>query len=196
MKHFYLLPFLILFMESPALGNVPRQGYLVTLSNMKLTGSIGAISHTDFGSFVEFTNDFGNVYHIPSGIVKGFAYESEGSTHYYESKSYNRRWYFLEVLYKGEAVSLYGRSEGTLVSTTAYVSQSPRLLLSEYWLQSPKKRIFPVDRLNFRKKLRRLTAETAPTLHGRIGEPGYRYKDLPGIIREYEIECALKKAKL
>lgn len=164
-----------------------RQGYIITKSNHHLTGYIGHITHTPYGSRVEFVNDFGTPYSLHPALIKGFVYLEGPALRHFESKVWRRQWLFLQVVYPGaevrllqspESITTYELREGRLTSDTWEKTQ--------YWLDLPNRRLTPIRRWGFRRDMRRLVEDVSPSLAEKIGRRGYRFRDLAKIIEEYD----------
>ena len=137
---------------------------------------------------VEFVNDFGTPYFLHPALIKGFAFLEGPVFREYESRFWRRQWMFLQVIYPGEDVRLlkspdfitsYQIINGMLSSNTKEKA--------EYWIDIPGRRFIPVKRWGFRRNMRRLVEEVSPNLADKIGQTGYRYKDLVSIIQEYDL---------
>lgn len=172
-------------------------GYIVTKNNHHLTGAIGLIEHTEYGSMVEFINDFGTPYFLHPALIRGFVFYEGPAVNAYESKYYRNRWMFLRLQFSGDNISLLQTPE-KMVKYEWYngqlISRSKRVV--QYWLELPGNRIVPLKRLGFRPQMRRLLSDIAPKLARKIGKRGYRFKDLYTILQEYDRECAKGKRRL
>lgn len=196
MHKLYTFFFCLFFLWQAAEAKL-YEGYIITKTNYQLTGKIGSINQGEFGSIVEFVNDFGTPYFLHPALIKGFVVEDGPRLQLYESKYWKNEWMFLRVVFPGQNLRLlrspeevvnYDIVNGRLISETREIN--------EYWLEIPGKRMFLVRRLNFRRKMRRLISEVSPALAEQIGQPGYRYKDLYQIVKEYERQCNLGKRRL
>lgn len=172
-------------------------GYIVTKNNHHLTGAIGLIEHTEYGSMVEFINDFGTPYFLHPALIKGFVFRQGPATTAYESKYYRNRWMFLRLQFAGNNISLLQTPE-TMVKyewvNGRVVSRSKRVV--QYWVELPGDRIVPLKRLGFRRQMKRLMSDSAPKLVRKLGQKGYRFQDLYTILEEYDKECAKGKRRL
>lgn len=198
MKRFYLLLLVPLFFLS-SLQADPFKGYIVTLNGKRLTGYIGAISFpSNNHSEVIFINDFGTAYQIKAQLIKGFVYQQDSNYQFFESKFKKNRWMFLQVLYKGEGMSLYMAPEEHLqfdIRNGAFQAHSYNV--EELWIEVPeRKKPVRIKRWGFKKKIRRLVQRRAPELAEKIGSKGYRFKDLIKIIEEYNDKFEKTKYKL
>ncbi len=157
-----------------------------------MTGQVGNINHTEYGTMVEFVNDFGTPYFLHPALIKGFVYQDGPIMQMFESKFWHNRWMFLRVILPGDNLRLLQAPE----EVTSYEIINGRLTsqtqsVNEYWLEIPGKRIFPVKRMGFKRKMRRLVNDVSPTLADKIGSQGYRYRDLYRIVQEYNQQCEL-----
>ena len=111
---------LLLFVIGILCGTLSAQnsealtGYIVTKNNYHLTGAIGLIEHTQYGSMVEFINDFGTPYFLHPALIRGFVFFEGPAISAYESKYYRNTWMFLRLQYSGENISLLQTHPGSL----------------------------------------------------------------------------------
>lgn len=173
------------------------QGYIVTKNNYHLTGSIGTIDHSSFGTMVEYINDFGTPYFLHPALIKGFVFYEGPAIRAYESKYWKDRWYFLKVQYAGENISLLQTPE---IQTTYNISNgylySRRSRSVQYWVSMSDGFIQPLKRLGFRNQMKRLIREVSPQLAKKIGSKGYRFQNLYTILQAYDRELAKGKVNL
>lgn len=166
----------------------PIQGYIITKDNLRLTGSIGQIENSREDNNVIYINDFGSRYRLSPELIKGFVFIIEGQEVVYECRKGEDFWYFLRVLSRGEGMTLYADpldgiqafEEAEEISFEKAIDHSYR-----YYLQVRRRTPFKVKRLGFRKQIRPLLRRRAPELADKIGQPGYRYRDLQKIIDAY-----------
>ncbi|GJM34765.1 MAG: hypothetical protein DHS20C18_37660 [Saprospiraceae bacterium] len=189
MKYCYLLSLLFLWCSFSHASD-PSRGYLITKNGKKLTGVIGEIYHSQYGSQVIFINDFGNTYSIHSALVRGFALQKGSEVVFYESRYLRKRWQFLLVVYKGEELSLYKGSEPEYqeigpLSFIHYYQEEP----TQFWVENQSFRMSKVARIGFRRKMRKLLSVQAPKLASKIGKPGYRFSNLLEIVDEFNKIC-------
>lgn len=189
MKKCYALFLCILGVSITLSGTDFFRGYIVTKNGKRLTGYIGGIQHTPDESTVVFVNDFGTPYNISPELIRGFVMQKKENYIAYESKFDRQRWLFLRVIYKGDGMSLYKAPElrhqfsvnGAGLQTNTYYAH-------EYWLEIRGRLPFQLKRWGFKKQMRRLLRKRAPTLASRIGSPGYRFRDLEKIVKEFNDE--------
>ncbi|MCB0587439.1 MAG: hypothetical protein KDD06_19250 [Phaeodactylibacter sp.] len=198
MKQLYAILFAMLFAAS-GLCNGPARGYIVTKNGKRLTGYIGEVYHSQFRSIVVFINDFGSTYNIEAERIRGFVFfDNEGYTAF-ESKNFRGRWYFLRILEKGVALNLYQSPEEQYnIRFDNGVLQASIHNVTEFWIESrARKRPVRLNRLNFRRKMRRLFRKIdAPDYRDKIGAEGYHFRDLADIVREYNREQSLNKREI
>lgn len=198
MKQLYLT-FLIICIATAGLCTDPARGYIVTKNGKRLTGYIGEIYHSQFQSIVVFINDFGSVYNIEAERIRGFVFSDEKGHTAYESKFFRSRWYFLRILEKGTALNLYQSPEEQYnIRFHNGVLEASTSTITEFWVETKeRKNPFRINRLNFRRKMRKLFRKTgAPEYREKIGEEGYRFRNLADIVREYNRECSLNKREI
>ncbi len=189
MKYCYLLSLLFLICSFSQASD-PVQGYLITKNGKKLTGKIGEIYFNQHGSQLVFMNDFGNVYNIHCALIRGFALQKGADMIYYETRYLRNTWYFMLVLYKGEQLSLYKAPQ------VHYEDYGPISLIkhshdqpTQFWIENQHYRMSKINRIGFRRKMRKLLKQNAPELAEKIGQPGYRYKNLVKIVDEFNQIC-------
>ena len=198
MHHIYLAFFIFLIScPSSAQEDDYPKGYIHTKNNYQLTGYIGRVDHTNDGSMVLFVNDFGTPYYLHPALIKGFVFYEGPSIQAYESKQWENKWLFLNVLYSGESIRLLKTPEkllnfelvdGKLITHEETINQ--------YWLDLPGHRIQPLKKMGFRHQMRRLTRDVSPSLASKIGKKGYRFNDLYSILDEYDREWSKGKKRL
>ena len=200
MKQLYAILLTLFFAATGLCSDTgPARGYIVTKNGKQLTGYIGELYHTPFQSIVVFINDFGSPYNIEAERVRGFVFTNEEGYTAFESKNCRGRWYFLRILEKGAAVNLYQSPEEEFILRFENgILEAGTRTVTEYWLEmKDKKQPIRINSLNFRRKLRRLfKKEEAPEFREKIGKEGYRFRDLPNIIREYNQDRALNKRQI
>lgn len=176
-----------------------QQGYIVTLSGDRLTGKIAEVLGGTNTNFVLFVNDFGTPYMLRAEIIRGFAYKDGNSMVRFETQFDDNQCMFLRVIVKGKAISLYrsisyGQSTPADRGTTFVNGQN--YVPSRYYIAQGGREAIPVKRWGFRQKMRRLLKERAPELTSKIGDKGYRFKNLEKIIKEYNEEFELTRYTL
>ncbi|HHB52556.1 MAG TPA: hypothetical protein ENK75_05885 [Saprospiraceae bacterium] len=173
------------------------QGYLITLDGKRLGGQIGAINrvHNDF--YLYFENDFGTDYNIRPQLIKGFSLFHDSFIYIYESHNYNGKWIYLQVIYPGDEILLY-QTPNIQVNwiqdnerIQPYIPKHKRL-----WIKPKNHKITKINRLNYKRKLKKLFHVVAPKLSKKIGKPGYRFKNIFSIIKEYNEQKKKTKARV
>lgn len=195
--YFTLTTLLFVFFFTNIKAEVFR-GYIVTKNDKILTGQIGNIWHSESRSEVIFINDFGSIYSLQPELIKGFVFKKDTKFVAYESKfSRKKKWRFLQVLLKGEGMSLY-RSPIEKVKQTnnGLFTQTHTYRSNEYWLEVKGRSPIRLNRMGYRKKFKRLISRVAPELAQKIGKKGYRFKDLLKIVEEYNDEYSKTKYSL
>lgn len=185
MKHLYaLLPLLLPI----CLLAMPWRGYIVSKNDVPLTGYIGLIQHHNKTSTIVFVNDFGDTYEIAAQLIKGFAYKNDDHMVYYETKRVGRRWRFLQIVAKNQPMELYmltATYRPRNIEDWASLAQDGTSAIIAYWLKPEGCQLVKINRWGFRRKMRRLLRPKAPDLAKKVGQKGYRFRDVPGIIQEY-----------
>lgn len=207
MNRFYTL--LILILVTP-LSSLPAQqlpvpedtrGYIVTLSGDRLTGSIGNITPGPYTNYILFINDFGTPYKIRAELIRGFAFRRGGEFVQFETHFEDDRCMFMKVILKGEGLCLY-RSMGYGYpdpnDPTVPITYDTRkdIVPGSYYITRGNRQAMKVKRWGFRRNMRRILKERAPELAGKIGQKGYRFRDLEKIIKEYNEEYELTRFTL
>ncbi|MEZ4984649.1 MAG: hypothetical protein R2795_06390 [Saprospiraceae bacterium] len=169
-------------------------GFIITKNNYELTGSISLLQHTEQGSMVEYINDFGTPYFLHPSLIKGFVFYEGPQPYVYKSVAWKDKWLFLRVRYSGEHVRLLQTPE----ILTNYFLVNDRLVANtqkifEFWVEDSNGRITPLQKNNFRKRMKQIMADSAPVLASKIGQKGYRFKDLLQIMDAYDKELAKGK---
>jgi len=179
-----------------------QTGYIVTLSGDRLTGKIADVMGGGNTNFVLFINDFGTPYMIRAEIIRGFAFKQGKSIVRYETQFDDRQCMFMKVVVKGKAISLYrsishGQPTTTNIAATTVTSTSTQHYVpSRYYIAQGGRQAIPVKRWGFRRKMRKLLKPRAPELASKIGDKGYRFKNLEKIIKEYNREFELTRYTL
>lgn len=202
MTRLYILLVFILFSgsvlaQAEAVSN--SQGYIVTLSGDHLTGRIGDVIEGNGTSFVMFINDFGTPYMIRAELIKGFAFKENKDMLEYETQFDSRKWLFMKVIVRGAGFSLY-RSPGYNIANepggSVNVVNNRNFQPGRYYIVRGNRAPIPVKRWGFRRNMRKMLKERAPELSGKIGDKGYRFKNLEKIIKEYNREYILTRYSL
>lgn len=167
-----------------ALAGMPWRGYLVSKNDVILTGYIGPLVHQSRTSVVTFINDFGDVYEIEAERIRGFGFYDEDELIAYESCQVTNRWRFLQILVRGKVWDLYGMTEN--IAVNVWPPPQPKAMQPiSYWISSEGKRFIKIGPLGFRRKIRRLLGQNAPALADKIGQRGYRFRDMAKIVEAY-----------
>lgn len=188
-----LLPILLLSVLGLAgLRAEEFRGFLLTKDNYHLTGYVNQINYVFTGLEIEFTNDFGDRYHISPRLVKGFGFTHDGETYRYVSRYSEGRWYFLRILRSDRKMLFFSTPDGR----EGYVDDSLLSVMAasypQYWLEIPGQPLLGVPRMGFRRKMREYLTPTAPDLARLMGKKGYRYRNLTEIVDLY---CSAKKRR-
>lgn len=185
------LSLLLLLASAPLLkAEIPPagifRGYILTHNNMALTGHLGGLGLSGSRVYVQFINDFGTLYQLWPQMIRGFAYEDANGMVLFESWKDKKYWRFLQVLQKGSAMSLY--FEPALINDYSILGQKVIETVPLYYIEI-NGRLERISPTNFRKKLSRIMMQRAPELAGRIGSPGYKFRDLQQIVQSYNDYC-------
>lgn len=161
------------------------RGFLLTKDNYQLTGYFNLIRYAPSGNLITFTNDFGDVYSIRPQLVKGFGFSLEGENYRFISRFHEGQWFFLRLEEDGRALRLYSLPDGR----DQWVDDSMLKLFSvpppTYWFEHGRQQLLGIPRAGFKRTLRQFFAQSAPELSSVIGKRGYRYKNIPEIVREF-----------
>ncbi|PPK88687.1 hypothetical protein CLV84_1657 [Neolewinella xylanilytica] len=191
MRQLYLLAFLLV---SGTLSADAYRGFLLTKDGFQLTGYLNVLAYAPGGNLITFTNDFGDEYTIHPFLVSGFGFNYNGEPLRFVSRRHEGMWYFLQEDVSGRAVSLYRlpRGGGRWVddSMLRVFTEPP----PEYYLEYGRGEFIAVPRGGYKRQLRNFFRPTSPGLAGKIGKRGYRYRDLPAMIKEYN-ELSRRKRK-
>ncbi len=202
MTRLYILLVFILFSgsvfaQAEAVNN--SRGYIVTLSGDHLTGRIGDVIEGNGTSFVMFINDFGTPYMIRAELIRGFAFKENKDMLEYETQFDSRKWLFMKVIVRGAGISLY-KSPGYNItnqsSGSVNVINNRNFQPGRYYIVRGDRNPIPVKRWGFRRNMRKILKERAPEVASKIGDKGYRFKNLEKIIKEYNREYILTRYSL
>lgn len=170
------------------------KGYLVSKNGKQLTGYIGEIYHSTSTSTLLFMNDLGSTYEIEAELIKGFVCKRNQQLEAYKSKLIKDRWCFLKVVVHGEGLVLYQAPKEVMYHFSAQGIQTHKIrTTTEFWIEAGNESPLKLNRWGYKNKLRQIFKHKAPTLASKIGQEGYRYKDLPIIIEAYNQEVKAQK---
>ncbi len=165
----------------------PIQGYIITKDNLRLTGSIGRIENFREQNRVLYINDFGSKYNLRPELIKGFAFVVDNREILYESRTAEDLWLFLRVLSRGEGMTLFADPVDGVQSfeKKEFSFEQANDHAYRFYLQVRRRIPFKVKRIGFRKQLKPFFQRRAPEIAEKLGEPGYRYRDLQQIVDAY-----------
>jgi hypothetical protein len=175
-------------------GNIPLDGlypgFVLTLNGYQLTGQIGDIMEMNGNHTVIFMNDFGSIY-------SGFYLKTETNSFFYESKYDGKHWLYLQLLFREKGVSLYQLPVDRIQWIYDKGMSKPfSYPVIEYFLDvSSLGNPIKLTRATYRKKLMLLFKKRNLDLASKIGKPGYRFQNLPEIIRQFT-QSLLDKEKI
>ncbi|NJC26315.1 hypothetical protein [Neolewinella antarctica] len=194
MRYCYALLLVVAFTLTAAAESY--RGFLLTKDNYQLTGYFNLIEYSPTGNYITFTNDFGDVYAIAPQLVKGFGFNQEGSSIRFISRYHEGQWFFLREVEPGRHLSLFALPDGK----DQYVDDSMLRLFSTqpaaYWFEYGKNQLLPIPRVGYKRTIRNFMAESNPSLAGRIGKKGYRYRDMVNIVAEFNVTGGRKRRRL
>ncbi len=182
-------------------GNIPLDGlfpgFVLTLNGYQLTGQIGDIMEMNGNHTVIFMNDFGSIYSYHPRMIRGFFLKTETNSFFYESKYDGKHWLYLQLLFREKGVSLYqmpvDRVQWIYDKGMAKPFSYPVI---EYFLDvSSLGNPIRLTRATYRQKLMTLFKKRNIDLASKIGKPGYRFQNLPEIIRHFT-QSSLDKEKI
>lgn len=192
MRHLYLLLFLSC---SLSLSAAQFRGFLLTKDGYKLTGYLEVVTYTLTGNTITFSNDFGDRYTIHPFLINGFGFSDDGESYRFVSRFSEGQWYFLQVVNDDRNLKLY-----SLPESRKWVDDKLLRLIStpvpEYFIEPRGQTLIPVPRTAFKRVLREFCKPRYPELAKRIGKRGYRYKNIAGIIAEYNERNSRKRRRL
>lgn len=160
------------------------KGYLITKDEKFITGQIVAVKYTVADSELVFMNDFGDLYYLHPYLIKGFVFRENEKNVEYESKFDGKNWLFLKVEVGGRGIRMYQMNNVIARTDTGSDYEIKTHVSKELLLEKEGEKPFKIYRLGFRKQMRRATADF-PELAAKIGQEGYRYKNLKTILIEY-----------
>jgi hypothetical protein len=190
MKRTCLLFALCSFCCSLAIAAMPARGYIVTKDQKMLTGYIADVYQTTDQSIVVFINDFGTPYFIQAELILGFVYREgeEGEYVTYISLPTQRRSStFLRIVEQGRFSLFLAPEHHVRASIDQGVIFAQSYQVTEYWLLAAGEAPMRLRRSNYKRKLKRLLRPSAPEMVGQIGREGFKFQDLPAIIRSYNL---------
>lgn len=172
-------------------------GFVLTLNGYQLTGQIGDIMEMNGNHSVIFVNDFGSVYSYHPRMISGFYLKTETNALFYESKFDGKHWLYLQLLFREKGVSLYQLPVDRIQWIyDKGISRPFSYPVIEYFLDvSNYGNPIKLTRATYRKKLMMLFKKRNLELAAKIGKPGYRFQNLPEIIRQFT-QSLLDKEKI
>ena len=182
-------------------GNKPLEGLfpgiVLTLNGYQLTGQIGDITEMNGNHSVIFMNDFGSIYSYHPRMISGFYLKTETNSLFYESKFDGKHWLYLQLLFREKGVSLYQMPVDRIQWIyDKGISRPFSYPVIEYFLDvSNFSNPIKLTRATYRKKLMMLFKKRNLDLASKIGKPGYRFHNLPEIIRQFT-QSLLDKEKI
>jgi hypothetical protein len=160
------------------------KGYLITKDEKYITGQIMAVNYTLADSEVIFMNDFGDLYQIHPYLIKGFVYREDEKTIEYESKFNGQNWLFLKIEIGGRGIRMYQMNSVIATQTPGLNYEIKTQVSKQFWLEKEGEKPFQIYLLCFRRSMRKITSDF-PELASKIGEKGFRYKNLKAILIDY-----------
>ena len=160
------------------------KGYLITKDDKYITGMVVSVNYTLSDSELVFMNDFGDLYQIHPYLIKGFVYRDKEETIEYESKFNGQNWLFLKLEIGGRGIRMYQMSSVVTKSIRGSNYEITTHVSKDFLLEKEGEPAFKIYLIGFRKQMRKTTADF-PELAAKIGQVGYRYKNLKTILIEY-----------
>lgn len=160
------------------------KGYLITKDEKYISGQVMAVNYTVADSEVIFMNDFGDIYQIHPFLIKGFVYQENEKTIEYESKFNGQNWLFLKIEIGGRGIRMYQMNSVVATQASGVDSGIITEVSNSFWLEKEGERPFQIYLIGFRKQMRDVMSDY-PELVAKVGEKGYRYKNLKNILLEY-----------
>jgi len=173
-------------------------GFVLTLNGYQLTGKIGDIMEMNGNHSVIFMNDFGSIYSYHPRMISGFYMKTETNSYFYESKYDGKNWLYLQLLFREKGVSFYQMPVDRIQWIyDKGISRPFSYPVIEYFLDvSSFGNPIKLTKATYRKKLMILFKKRNPDLASKIGKPGYRFQNLPEIIRQFTKSILDKEAIL
>jgi hypothetical protein len=167
---------------------MPSRGYIVTKDQKMLTGYIADVYQTSDHSVVVFINDFGTPYLIQAELILGFVYREDENGEYvtYISLPTRRRSNtFLRIVEQGSLSLFLAPEHHVRASINQGVVFAQSYQVTEYWLLAAEQEPLRLRRSSYKRKLKRLLQQQAPEMAAQIGQEGFKFHDLPTIIKSY-----------
>jgi hypothetical protein len=130
-------------------------------------------------------------------MISGFYMKTETNSFFYESKYDGKNWLFLQLLFREKGVSFYQMPVDRIQWIYDKGMSRPfSYPVIEYFLDvSSLGNPIKLTRATYRKKLMVLFKKRNLDLASKIGKPGYRFQNLPEIIRQFTLSL-LDKEKI
>ncbi|MFT4759348.1 MAG: hypothetical protein ACI9XO_002021 [Paraglaciecola sp.] len=185
MKKIYTL-FVFFFTLNCTLFATQNPGFIITKDAKIITGKVADIFYSNWKTELVFINEMGRRYNFPPALIKGFAINTGSEIVEFESKFQKGQWRFLKILEKGKNLTLY-RSPSVKTQRLAQNYSNQQIIkknVREYWLEVQKDNPIRIYPISYKKQLRMFLANQ-PTLLDKLGQKGYKFRDLQKIIIEY-----------
>lgn len=183
MRYINILIFIILCSATASAAEL--RGFLLTRDNYQLTGYFNVIRYAPTGNLITFTNDFGDVYSIHPMLVKGFGFSKDGLNYRFISRYHEGQWFFLRLEQDGRALRLFSLPDGS----DQWVDDTMLQFFSEkppaYWFEYGEQELLGIPRFGYKRIVKEFMEERSPSLAGKIGKKGFRYKDIHDIVNAY-----------
>jgi len=194
MRYINTLIFLLVF--SWTANAAELRGFLLTHDNFELTGYFNIIRYAPSGNLITFTNDFGDVYSIHPMLVKGFGFSKNGLNYRFISRFHEGQWFFLRLEQDGRALRLFSLPDGS----DQWVDDTMLRFFTDppptYWFEYGQQQLLGIPRFGFKRVVRAFMEENAPSLAGKIGKRGFRYKNIHEIVAAYNEMRRRKRRRL
>jgi len=143
-----------------------------------------AVKYTTTDSELIFMNDFGDLYQLHPYLIKGFVYRENEENIEYESKFDGKNWVYLKVEVGGRGIRMYQMNSVVAKAETGSSYEVKTQESKEFWLEKEGEKPFKIYLLGFRSQMRQVMGDY-PELAAKIGQKGYRYKNLKALLLEY-----------
>ncbi|GEM_PF-4414559 len=176
--------FLLLFINPLELIGETYKGYIITIDQKKITGTILQIFYSDIVSEVVFKNDFGDYeYNFKAGIIYGFVFTKEnGENVIYESKRYKRRWFFLKLDFKGDKINYYKSPEIKSTPGNAFSGYAAIInRVDESWIEYEGK-MYKLIPIRWRKRVKKIFSKH-PAIIEKLDQPDLQLTDIKELVR-------------
>jgi hypothetical protein len=170
-------------------------GFIITKDAKIITGKVADIFYSNWKTELVFINEMGRRYNFHPAVIKGFAIKNGKEITQFESKYYKGKWQFFKILEQGKTATLYRSPSVKTQQLTKTYGNTDRVIknnVREFWLEMKQDNILRIYPFSYKRQLKQYLANQ-PTLLAKLGQKGYKFRNLQDIIREYN-ELVSKRA--